>query len=83
METKIYTIKTSKSGRTGQTRENQNTGTLAELISCYSYTLEVGASYDKKVNRNPKTIRSFVTSLQRAYEAKEACCYDRTNVELA
>ncbi len=59
------------------------TDTLAGLIDYFGYTLEIGASWDKRVNRQPKNIRSFVSSLQRAYTAKEARCYNRTSVGLA
>lgn len=45
--------------------------TLAEAIKYYSYTLECGDSYyyekgAKKVNRNPKTVKSLLTSLNNA-----------------
>ena len=45
--------------------------TLEEAIDYYGYTLECGASYAhqrgaKKVNRNPKTIKSLITSLNNA-----------------
>ncbi len=79
METKspkTYKIKTVKS------RISLVEGNLEYLISYFRYTLEVGYSWDKKVNQAPKTIASFVKSLQRSYEAKEAQCYDRTFVEL-
>jgi hypothetical protein len=79
---KTYTVKTTKSRMRGNPYVNEQTGTLPELIKYFGYTLEVGHSWDKKVNENPKNINSFVTSLQRAYEAKEAQCFDRTYVEL-
>ena len=45
--------------------------TLDEAIDYYAYTLEVGASWqhergNKKVNRNPKSIKSLITNLNRA-----------------
>lgn len=75
---KNYKIITDHSRRGEKITE----GTLEELIRYFSYTLEVGASWNQKINRNPKTIKSFVTNLQKSYEAKEACCYDRTSVSL-
>ena len=57
-------------------------GTLEELIKYFSYTLEIGNSWNKKINRNPKTIKSFITNLQNSFEEKESACYDRTFVEL-
>ena len=56
--------------------------TLEGLIDYFGYTLEIGASWDKRVNQKPKTIRSFMTNIQRAFEAKEACCYQRTFIKL-
>lgn len=45
--------------------------TLAEAVKYYSYTLEVGASYEhekgnKRINRNPRTILSLMSSLNNA-----------------
>lgn len=65
---KMYTV-TRISSRTG-TRTTQ-VGTLDELVKCYSYTLEKGASWahekgNKKINRAPKTIASLITNLNNA-----------------
>ena len=57
-------------------------GTLEYLIGYFGYTLEVGNSWNSRINRNPKTIRSFVTNLQNSYYEKEGACYERTYVEL-
>ena len=78
---KKYTIKTTRSGR-NETRESITEGTLDELIKYFGYTLEIGNSWNKKINRYPKTIKSFVSNLQKAYEEKEASCFSRTFVEL-
>ena len=45
--------------------------TLEEAIDYYGYTLEVGASWahekgNKKIDRNPKTIKSLITNLNNA-----------------
>lgn len=44
---------------------------LENLIKYFGYTLEVGQSYqhergNKKINRNPKTIKSLITNLNNA-----------------
>lgn len=44
---------------------------LENLIEYFGYTLEVGQSYqhergNKKINRNPKTIKSLITNLNNA-----------------
>lgn len=46
-------------------------GTLPELIQAYSYTLECGASWqhekgNKKINKQPKSIKSLITNLYNA-----------------
>ena len=58
-------------------------GTLEQLIDAFSYTLEIGNSWDKRINKNPKTIKSFISNLNRAFAIKEAKCYDRSYVEIA
>lgn len=65
---KIYKVIKTKH-RTGQTYEQ--VGTLTELIKAYTYTLECGQSYEhekgnKKINVNPKNIKSLITNLDNA-----------------
>lgn len=55
----------------GRDREYTKEGTLEELIRAYSYTLEVGKSYEnergnKKINMNPKTIQQLCDNLEKA-----------------
>lgn len=62
----VYTIDCERKGRV-----HSQTGTLAELIQSYSYTLEVGKSYERergnaKINLNPKTIDQLVRNLNNA-----------------
>jgi hypothetical protein len=78
MSKKKYTLKIDNDRRGSRTV----TGTLEELTRDFGYTLEVGRSWDRRVNVSPKNIRSFVSNLQRAYEAKEARIYTRTFVSL-
>ena len=70
---RIFTLIKHRKGQ-----ERTLTMTLPEFIDYFSYTLEVGASWDRKVNRNPRTFTAFVSSLRRACEAEEGCCYGRT-----
>lgn len=63
---KVFAIKVSRKGR-----EDITKGTLPELIEYYGYTLECGVSWqhekgNKKINRNPKGIKSLVTNLNNA-----------------
>jgi hypothetical protein len=77
-EAKTYKINISHTRRGDSTVE----GTLEYLINYFGYTLEVGNSWNSRINRNPKTIKSFVTNLQNSYYEKESSCYERTYVEL-
>ena len=75
--TKTYRIVCTKS-RTGQTSTQE--GTLEQLVKCYSYTLECGASYqhergNAKINCNPRTIKSLVTNLNNAVNNSAANGY--------
>ena len=74
---KTYKIEHTRKGRTKIIE-----GTLRELIEYFSYTLEVGNSWNKKINRNPKTIQSFISNLKKSYDEKEGACYERTHIEL-
>lgn len=67
---KTYTIKCTRFSYTG-TSETTATGTIQELIEHYRYTLECGKCYEnergnKKINVEPKTIKSLVTNLNNA-----------------
>ena len=63
---KTFTICTERRGRITET-----TGTIAELTQYFSYTLECGRSWqyergNKKINTQPKTIKSLITNLNNA-----------------
>lgn len=79
---KKYTIQTSRSGRGTTDRVSTYTGTVEELTSIFGYTLEVGASYDRKIDRRPKTIKSLMKNLEKSYDIKEGACYSRTSISL-
>ena len=68
---KVYTIQITQHrvGRDDTIRVQK--GTLQELIETFKYTLECGQSFqhekgNKKINVNPKTIKSLVTNLNNA-----------------
>lgn len=82
MATHTVIIKRIVSRGTGNETPREVTGDLAYLLNYFSYTLECGNSWNKKINRYPKTIKSFIKNLQASYEEKEAACYNRTFVEL-
>jgi len=74
---KVYEVVCTRS-RTG--RESATAGTLDQLISYYSYTLECGASYqdekgNSKINRMPKSISALVVNLNKAVNNSAANGY--------
>ena len=74
-----------KSFKVCKTRKGRETiveGDLDYLKDYFGYTLECGASWNRKINRYPKTIKSFIKNLQLSYEEVEASCYIRTHVKL-
>ena len=74
---KTYTIIKTRKGR-----ESKISGTLEELQEYFDYTFDDGCSWNSKIIRKPKTIKSFISNLQKSYEEKEGACYERTFVEL-
>ena len=65
-EKRYQVITTSDRGRVYKIE-----GTLSELIKSFSYTLECGASWQhekgrKKINKEPKTIKSLITNIYNA-----------------
>ena len=62
----VYTVDITRRDRTRST-----SGTMAELLDYFGYTLEVGKSYEHergryKINMNPKNIQSLVDNLNKA-----------------
>ena len=74
---KVYELE-----QTYRDRKRVVKGTLSELLNYYSYTFEVGYSWDKKINKNPKTIKSFISNLEKSFDIKEGSCYSRTHIQL-
>jgi hypothetical protein len=67
--TKKYIVTTSNHNR--GTQYSTDALTLPELVEYFKYTLDVGASYawekgNKKINKNPTTIKSLVSNLAKA-----------------
>jgi len=59
-------------------------GDLDYLKDYFSYTMEIGRSWNSKIKhpKDIKTAKSFVHHLQKSYEEKESSCYERTFVDL-
>lgn len=62
-------------------RETEIKRTLSDLIDYFSYTLQVSWLYDKSINRQPKTIKSFISNLNKAFAIKHGG-FDTPYVEL-
>jgi ribosomal protein L17 len=78
---KIYRVKKIRSGMNGSS-ETIFEGSLDHLKSrVFGYTLECGASWNPKINRNPKTINALITSINKSYDEIEGG-YTRSWVEL-
>ena len=65
-----YTIECTRFSYTGNSSTTA-TGTIQELIEHYRYTLECGKAYEhergnKKIDIEPKTIKSLVANLNNA-----------------
>ena len=77
---KTYTIELTYSNKD---RVSHFTGTIDELRDSFSYTLEIGHSWNPRIPKDGgKTIKSLVNNIQKSYEEKEAACYSRTWVNL-
>lgn len=78
---KTYQIKKIKSGTNGS-NETIFEGTLEHLKNnVFGYTLECGKSWNPKINRNPKTIKSLIIAINKSYNEIEGG-YTRSHVEL-
>jgi hypothetical protein len=62
--------------------ESRFEGSLDELTDKFSYTLECGNSWNKRISRRPKTIKSLVTNINNAFAETERG-YTRSSVRLA
>jgi len=80
----IYTVECHQCGSFHhKSRYYYQTGTLAELIKAYKYTLECGQSWErekgnKKINTNPKTILQLIRNLNNAKNNSAANGYSGT-----
>lgn len=73
----VYIIKKTRRGK-----ETFVQGTVSNLTNYFSYTLECGNSWNKKISRSPKTITSLVNNINNSYSETQAGCYNRDYVDL-
>jgi len=77
-------MKTYRVTKTNGTRIYEHEGTLVELIDTFSYTLECGKSWEKgrkKINTQPKSIKSLVDNLNKAVQNSAANGHSGTHYE--
>lgn len=75
---KTYFITCNRFKFNGNSTTTVYKGTIDEFINnVFGYTLEVGNSWNKKVNRYPKTIKSLISNLNKAAEASCRFYQDR------
>lgn len=60
---KIYTVI-----RTTSRGEREVSGTLEELTEYFSYTLEVGHSWNSRIPLKPRTIKSLINALNKSFD---------------
>ena len=78
---KIFKIKKTRSG-INRTSETTFEGTLEYLIDdVFGYTLECGNSWNSKIPKRPKTIKSLINAINASYDETEGG-YTRSYVEL-
>ena len=84
----VYTVNiVRRSSFGGDSRTRTTSGTLAELLEYFSYTLETGKSYERergryKINMNPKNIQSLVDNLNKAKSNAAANGHSSTYYEV-
>jgi hypothetical protein len=68
---KVFKVKVTRSGM-GNSRETVWDGTIDELVNnVFGYTLECGNSWNRKINRNPRTIGALIKALNASYDEIE------------
>ena len=66
----IYTVVITRVRMMGNSSTMETTGIIEELTKYFKYTLEVGKSWNSKINLCPKTIKSLVSNVNKTYEEK-------------
>lgn len=84
---KTYTIRTTRIRHDGSVVKHDYTGTLEQLTQDFSYTLLKGQSWEhergnRKINTQPKTIRSLITNLNNAEDNASRTGYGSTAYDL-
>jgi len=78
---KVYKVKVSRCS-ISRSSERITEGTLEELTKYFGYTLEVGNSWNSKINTKPKTIKSLISNVQKSVDIINGNTYTTESVEL-
>lgn len=78
---KVYKVKVSRCS-ISRSSERITEGTLEELTKYFGYTLEVGNSWNSKINTNPKTIKSLISNVQKSVDIINGNTYTTESIEL-
>lgn len=82
MAPKIHTVRVTTVRVNGNNKVKEVSGDLQRLIEYFGYTLEVGHSWNPKINRNPKTIKGLISAVQKASDIQYGSTYIREIYEL-
>lgn len=58
-------------------------GTVDGLAEYFGYTLSCGHSWNPRINPQPRTYKSLISSLNKSYHETQGSCYDQNYVEEA
>jgi len=79
MKAKVVYVAKTRKGRT-----TIWAGTVEELITnVFGYTLECGNSWNRKISREPKSVASLVTNLNKSVDETQGGCFDPDYYEVA
>ena len=80
-------MKAKKVVYVAKTRKGRTTiwaGTIEELrTNVFGYTLECGNSWNRKISREPKTVASLVSNLNKSVSETQGACYEQDYYEVA
>lgn len=74
---KTYKIKTIY-----KERESIVEGSLEEIKAHFAYFIESGYSWNRKINKNPKTGPSLIKTLEQCEQEIRGGCYEQKYYEL-
>lgn len=53
-------------------------GTVSDLAQVvFGYTLECGWGRNPSINKNPKTLKSLISNLNKSVHETQGCCYNQ------